>query len=101
MEEANFDPIAMRRAEIASYASNIAMYQSIISTLPTEWPEHLLAYKSVSNLHDVIEQIEDMDDVALVSQLHYAEQCRRSIRSEMIEMTKAQSILAALEAQAQ
>jgi hypothetical protein len=100
MEETTFDPIAMRREEVAAYASNIAMYQNIISTLPTEWPEHLLPYKAVANLHDVIEQIENMDDVALVSQLHYAEQCRRLMRSEMIEMTKAQSILNALEAQA-
>lgn len=100
MEENTFDPIAMRRAEVEAYAANIAMYQNIIATLPTEWPEHLLPYKSASNLHEVIEQIEDMEDVALVSQLHYGEQCKRNIRSETIEMTKAQSILNALEAQA-
>lgn len=92
--------IEMRREEVAQYDRNIAMYNAILSTLPTEWPEHLLQYKGIKNEHEVIAQIEDLDDVQLLSQLLYADTCRAFIRTETLERTKAASILAVLEAQA-
>lgn len=90
-------PIEIRRLEVAQYDANIAMYQSILATLPTEWPEDLIQYRNPSNEHDVASQIQDLDDLALVSQLWYADQVHRMIRSETVERTKAASILAAME----
>lgn len=90
-------PLELRRAEVAQYDANIAMYQSILATLPTEWPSDLVHYRNPVNEHDVAATIEDLDDLALVSQLWYADQVHRMIRSETVERTKAASILAAME----
>lgn len=93
-------PLELRRAEVAQYDANIAMYEQIIATLPTEWPEHLVQYRGAKNEHEVAAQIDNMDDVVLLSQLLYADTCRAAIRSETLERTKAASILAVLESQA-
>lgn len=90
--------IDIRRAEVAQYDANIAMYQSILATLPTDWPEDLAQYRNPHNEHDVAAQIEDLEDLAILSQLWYADQVHRMIRSETVERTKAASILAAMEA---
>lgn len=90
--------ISFRRAEVAQYDANIAMYQNILSKLPREWPDNLLQYRNPSNEHEVSSQIEDLDELTLVSQLWYADQVYRMIRSEMVERTKAAAILVALEA---
>lgn len=89
--------IEARRAEVAQYEANIALYESILNTLPTEWPEHLAKYKGAKNQHEIVEEILDLGDVELVSKLWYADQCRKLIRSEIVEMTKAKTILAQLE----
>lgn len=91
--------LQMRRNEVAQYDANIAMYKAILATLPTEWPERLVQFKGATDEHAVAAQIEDLDDVLLLSQLLYADRCYASIRTEMIERTKAASILAVLEAQ--
>lgn len=91
--------IELRSKEVAQYQANIVMFESILSTLPTEWPEHLLQYRNATSHHDTIELVEDLNDVELLSKLWYADQCRRAIRTETVEMTKSKSILAALEAQ--
>ena len=67
--EAPFDPIASRQDEVAQYDAAIAMYQSVAATLPSEWPAHLAQFKSRTDTHQAITEIEDLDDVALVSQL--------------------------------
>lgn len=90
--------IDFRRAEVAQYDANIAMYKSILATLPTEWPDHLLQYRNPLNEHDVASQIEDLDDLSLVSQLWYADNVYKMVRSETVERTKAAAILAAMEA---
>jgi hypothetical protein len=89
-----------RRQEVAQYDANIAMYTAILATLPTEWPARLEQYRGVKNEHEAAAKVEDLDDVALLSQLLYADRCKASIRSEMLERTKAAAILAVLEAQA-
>jgi hypothetical protein len=98
MTEETMTPLDARRAEVAGYAANIAMFQAIYATLPHEWPEHLLKYRGAKHQHEVADQVEDLEDVALLSQLWYADECHKAIRSETVEMTKAASILAALEA---
>lgn len=98
-EETPTTPLQARRDEVAQYDANIAMYQTILATLPSEWPEHLARYKGRKDHHTVAAEVTDMDDVELVAQLLYREQCEASIRAEKLERTKAAAILAVLEAQ--
>lgn len=98
-EQVPLSPIEIRRLEVAQYENNIIVYKNILETLPTEWPAHLEQYRGVENQHQAIESVEDLDDVELLSKLWYADQCRKFIRTETVEMTKSKAILAALEAQ--
>lgn len=90
--------IELREQEVAQYEENIALYKSIASTLPSEWPEHLKHLKDAKNHHDAIASVEDLDDVALVSDLWAYDMAIKSIRTEMVEKAKSQAILAALKA---
>ena len=92
-------PVELRQEEVAQYQSNIDLYTSIASTLPSEWPDYLIQYKGRSDKHEAIAEIEDLDDVVLVSDLWAHDQAVASIRAETVEMRKAQSILNALIAQ--
>lgn len=92
-------PIESRRAEVAQYEANITMYQTIFAGLPS-WdtaPERLLSYRSTTDKHGVIATITDLDDVTLLSQLWYSDECFKAIRTETVEKTKSQTILNALE----
>lgn len=91
-------PLEARRAEVAQYEANIALYQNIFATLPTEWPAHLEKYRGSKNEHEDIANVEDLEDVALLGKLWYADRVKKAIRTETIEMTKAKAILDALEA---
>lgn len=91
-------PLEARIAEVAQYEANIAMFKAILATLPTEWPEHLAQYKGATNKHATSAQIQNLNDVELLSKLWYADECFASIRSEMVEMQKAKAILAVLQA---
>ena len=90
-------PLQARIAEVAQYEANIALYQTILQTLPTEWPERLLQYKSAKNKHDIIADVAT-DDVELLSKLWYADECAKAIRTETLEMTKSRAILNVLQA---
>jgi hypothetical protein len=87
-----------RRAEVTQYEANIAMYNAILSTLPDAWPAEFEYLRGVANRHAAAAEIEDLNLVAMLSQLWYADECRAAIRAEMVEMTKAKAILAVLEA---
>ena len=91
-EETKMTPLQARIAEVAQYEANIALYKVILETLPTEWPERLLQYKGSKNQQDVIANVEG-DDVELLSQLWYADECSKAIKTETLEMTKAKAIL--------
>lgn len=95
MTESTPQPTAkeLREAEVAQYENNIATYQAILATLPTEWPERLLQHRDAVNHHDEIAKVEDLNDVELLSKLWYADQCKKFIRTETLEMTKAKAIL--------
>ena len=96
-EETKMTPLQARIAEVAQYEANIALYKVILETLPTEWPERLLQYKGSKNQQDVIANVEG-DDVELLSQLWYADECSKAIKTETLEMTKAKAILNVLQA---
>ena len=101
MIEEQFDPIAARQAEVAEYGAAIAMYKNVAASLPSEWPEHLMEYKNRSDKHAAIAEIDDLDDVTLVSELWAHDQAKAAIRSNIVERSKAQAILNALLAQQQ
>lgn len=92
-------PVELRQLEVEAYQENINLYTSVASALSSEWPEHLIHYKTRSDRHEAIAEIEDLDEVVLVSDLWAHDQAVAAIRSETVEMRKAMSILAALEAQ--
>lgn len=97
--EAPFDPIASRQDEVAQYDASIAMYQSVTATLPSEWPAHLAQFKGRTDTHAAVAEIEDLDDVALVSDLWAHDNAQAAIRANMVERAKAQAILTAMQAQ--
>ena len=90
-------PLQARQAEVAQYEANIAMYTAILATLPQEWPTRLLDYREATDKHATIATVHDMEDVNLLSQLWYADQCYAAIRTETVEMNKAKAILTVLQ----
>lgn len=90
----------MRRAEVAQYEANIAMYQAIVDASTETWPDRLLALRGAQNRHDAIAQVEDLDDVALLATLWATDDAKKAIRAEMVELAKSKAILAVLEANA-
>lgn len=92
--------LEMREAEVAQYTANIAMYQTMLASLPQEWPAHLAQYKGTKDKHAVIATVEDLDDVDVLSKLWAADDCKAAIRAEMVERAKSQAILDVLRAQA-
>ena len=96
-EQVPVTPLQARIAEVAQYEANIALYQTILETLPTEWPERLLQHRGSKNQHDVIAGV-DSEDVELLSKLWYADECLKSIKTETLELTKSRSVLNVLQA---
>lgn len=99
MEPTTTDPIEERRAELAQYDANIAMYRAVAAELPDEWPEELEQHRNPKNQHKAIDEVPE-EHLTLVSQLWYADDVRHAIRTETLERTKAAAILSALEGQA-
>jgi len=97
MTDTPMTPLQAREAEVAQYETNIAMYTAILATLPQEWPTRLLEYRGATDKQATIATVHDMDDVDLLSQLWYADQCYAAIRSETVEMNKAKAILTVLQ----
>jgi hypothetical protein len=91
-EETQVTPLEARISEVAQYKANIALYKTILETLPKEWPSHLEQYRGSKEQHQTITEV-GFEDVELLSQLWYADECHKAIRSEIVEMTKANSIL--------
>jgi hypothetical protein len=96
--EIQLTPLQARQAEVAAYEANIVMYKTILAGLPTEWPERLLAHRNATDKHKAASEVDDLDDVSLLSQLWYADDCYKAIRSETVEKTKAEAILNTMKA---
>jgi len=89
-------PLQARKNEIKQYEMNIATYTAIEANTPSEWPEHLLQYKGAKNRHEVIAQIESLEDVELVSDLWTHDDAKAAIRTETLEKRKAEAILSTM-----
>jgi hypothetical protein len=90
-------PLQARQAEVDQYEKNIEMYKLMLSNLPTDWPARLLEYRNITNKHEAIGKIQDLDDVELLSDLWAADDCFKAIRTEIVEKRKAEAILKALQ----
>lgn len=88
--------VEARQAEVAQYEANIALYTAIAGALPGEWPEHLAHLKGSTDRHVAIAAIADLADVELVGDLWAHDDAEAAIRSETIELRKAQAILDAI-----
>ena len=91
-------PLVARQQEVAQYEANIAMFTNLLAGLPTEWPERLLEFRGAANQHEAINKIDDLADVELLSDLWFADECYKSIRTETLEKRKAEAILSTLKA---
>lgn len=89
--------IDARTAEVAQYDANVVLYETILATLPAEWPARLEQFKNRKDHQQAVTEC-DLADVELLAQLLYMEQVKNSIRAEKLERTKAAAILAALQA---
>ena len=96
-EEMKATPLQARIAEVAQYEANIALYKTILETMPTEWPERLLQYKGAKNQHDSISGVESAD-VELLSKLWYADECAKAVKTETLELTKSKAVLDVMQA---
>jgi hypothetical protein len=95
-EEIQVTPLQARVAEVAQYEANIALYTTLLETLPTEWPENLVQYKGATNQHHTIASVNSAD-IELLSKLWYADECVKAVKTETLELTKAQAILTVLQ----
>lgn len=95
------DSIAGREKEIYQYQLNInnfeAMLAGIAASLPAEWPENLLQYRS----WDRDRLVATLDDATLetVTGLLFRDNLRMRIRTERIEQKKSQLVLDSLKLQ--
>jgi hypothetical protein len=95
-EETQVTPLQARIAEVAQYEANIALYKTILETLPTEWPENLLQYRGAKNQQQTIAGV-DSADVELLSKLWYADDCANAVKTETLEMIKSKAVLNVLQ----
>jgi len=91
--------IESRRAEVNAYQHNIDTFTSLIASLPDELPSHLEPYRSRTDRHAAAAEIEDLEDLELLSDVWFHDELKARVRSETVEKRKAQAILSALEAQ--
>jgi len=90
-------PLEARTAEVAQYQANIVMYSAMLAALPKVYPAYLEKYKGATDKHAVIGTIEDLADVALLADLWAGDDAAKAIRTETLEMRKAQAILAVMQ----
>jgi len=97
-ETSNPTPLEARRAEVAQYQQNIDTFKVLAEQLPSELPAHLEQYRNRTDRHQAAAEIEDLDDVTLLSDVWFHDDCKARVRSETVEMRKALAILSVLEA---
>jgi antitoxin component of MazEF toxin-antitoxin module len=91
------DAVVGRTHEVYGYEINVANYQQMLTTLPTEWPAHLAEYRGMEpHAAAVACPNEHLEQLALLQQ---GERVSALLSTEIVERAKAQNILDALIAQ--
>lgn len=96
MSDSQPSAIESRQAEVAAYDQNIAVYEQLLVTLPSEWPARLEQFRGRPDHQQAARELDDPDDVTLLAQLLFRDQVQGLLASERLERTKSASILAAL-----
>lgn len=92
------DSIVMRTHEVYQYDQNIANYESMLTTLPTdEWPSTIVHLRGMPS-HEAA-ALCDPAYVEDLSRYQLRDQVASLIKSEKVERDKAAAILAAVDAQ--
>ena len=91
------DAIVARTHEVYAYDLNIANYQTLLTTLPSEWPEHLVEYRQTDpHAAAVMCPNEHVEELALLQQY---DRVNALLSTEILERTKAATLLEVLDAQ--
>ena len=91
------DNVVMRTHEVYQYDLNISNYQTILSASDGSYPAHLRALINLSD-DQAVEQC-PIGDLAELAELQQYTRVSKLIRSEIVERTKANSILSVIAAQ--
>jgi len=87
-----------RELEVYSYQTNIDNYTIMLTGLPEdEFPADLASFSSVETAR-LPASLSDAD-VDMISQYQFRDKLKASIRTEIVEQSKAKLILAAIKAQ--
>ena len=87
-------PVELRQAEVDAYATNIANYENILSTINGEWDTDLAHLKNVG-AQEAARQC-SMDRLQRLAELQLHDQVENLLKTETVERAKAQIILDSL-----
>jgi hypothetical protein len=87
-------PIESRQAEVDAYATNIANYENILSTINGEWDTDLAHLKNVE-AQEAARQC-SMERLQRLAELQLHGQVKNLLKTEIVERAKAQIILNSL-----
>lgn len=94
--------IASREQEVYQYQVNINNFEAMLqdmATLPAEWPQRLMQYRS--STPDELVGILSAEDFDLFMNLSFRENIRRRIATEKTEQKKSMMVLGSLKKQVQ
>ena len=81
----------VRQLEVDSYEANIAVYQTLLSTLDGNWDADLVHLKNIE-VQEAARQC-PMDRLARLAVLQQFDQVTNLLKTEIVECAKAQAIL--------
>jgi hypothetical protein len=81
----------VRQLEVDSYQANIAVYQTLLSTLDGNWDADLVHLKNIEG-QEAARQC-PMDRLARLAVLQQYDQVTNLLKTEIVECAKAQAIL--------
>ena len=81
----------VRQLEVDSYEANIAVYQTLLSTLDGNWDADLVHLKNIE-VQEAARQC-PMDKLARLAVLQQYDQVTNLLKTEIVECAKAQAIL--------
>ena len=92
--EVEMTPKETRVLEVATYAANIVMYQTLLATLDGNWDDDLIYLKDVE-AQEAARQC-PMDRLERLAVLQQFDQVTNLLKTEIVERAKAAAILAIL-----
>ena len=84
-------PKELRASEVATYAQNIVMYQSLLATLDGEWDKDLAHLKALE-AQEAARQC-PMDRLKRLAVLQQFDQTTNLLKTEIVEHAKSTAIL--------